>query len=107
PTPLVCTEAHSHRYVGSWRWAGSSRFHNEVRIGGNLAPVDFKRDVDFGSGGPLNVPGIASLDSPLTTFQPQGRNTRTYQYSDTAHFTAGNPPHTFGGSPEPIIHNAH
>ena len=107
PTPLVFTEAHSHRYVGAWRWTGSSRFHNEVRIGGNLAPVDFKSDVDFSSGILLNVPGIASLDSPLVTFQPQGRNTRTYQYSDTANFTAGNHALQFGGSLQQVRVNAY
>ena len=32
----------------------------KLRIGGNLAPVDFKSDVDFSSGVILNVPGIAS-----------------------------------------------
>ena len=107
PTPLVFTEAHSHRYVGSWRWTGSSRFHNEVRIGGNLAPVDFKSDVDFSSGILLNVPGIASLDSPLVTFQPQGRNTRTYQYSDTANLMAGNHALQFGGSLQQVRVNAY
>ena len=107
PTPLAFTEAHSHRYVGSWRWVASSRLQNEVRIGGNLAPVDFKTDVDFSSGVILNVPGIASLDSPLVTFQPQGRNTRTYQYSDTANLMLGNHALQFGGSMEQIRVNAY
>ena len=107
PTPLAYTEAHSHRYVGSWRWVASSRLQNEVRIGGNLAPVDFKTDVDFSSGVILNVPGIASLDSPLVTFQPQGRNTRTYQYSDTANLMLGNHALQFGGSMEQIRVNAY
>ena len=107
PTPLVFTEAHSHRYVGSWRWMASSRLQNEARFGGNLAPVDFKSDVDFSSGVILNVPGIASLDSPLVTFQPQGRNTRTYQYSDTANLMLGNHALQFGGSLEQIRVNAY
>ena len=107
PAPLVFTEAHSHRFVGSWRWTGSSSFHNEVRIGGNLAPVDFKTDVDFSSATILNVPGIASLSSPLVTFQPQGRNTRTYQYSDTANLTKGNHALQFGGSLQQIRVNAY
>ena len=80
---------------------------NEVRIGGNLAPVDFKSDVDFSSGVILNVPGIASLDSPLVTFQPQGRNTRTYQYSDTANLMLGDHALQFGGSLEQIRVNAY
>jgi Carboxypeptidase regulatory-like domain/TonB dependent receptor len=106
-TPLVFTEAHSHRYVGSWRWTASSRLQNEFRAGGNLAPVDFKSDVDFSSGILLNVPGIAGLDSPLVNFQPQGRNTRTYQYSDTANLMLGNHALQFGGSIEQIRVNAY
>jgi carboxypeptidase family protein len=107
PTPLVFTEAHSHRYVGAWRWTASSRLQNELRIGGNLSPVDFKSDVDFSSGVILNVPGIASLGSPLVTFQPQGRNTRTYQYSDNANLSWGNHALQFGGSLEQIRVNAY
>jgi hypothetical protein len=105
--PLVFTDAHTHRYVGSWRWTISSRFQNELRGGGNLSPVDFKSDVDFGSGILLNVPGIAGLTSPLVNFQPQGRNTRTYQYSDTANLMLGNHALQFGGSAEQIRINAY
>jgi hypothetical protein len=100
--PLVFTDAHTHRYVASWRWSISSRFQNEFRGGGNLSPVDFKSDVDFSSGVLLNVPGIAGLTSPLVNFQPQGRNTRTYQYSDTANLMIGNHALQFGGSAEQI-----
>ena len=107
PTPLVFTDSHAHRYVGSWRWMASSRLSNELRIGGNLAPVDFKSDVDFSSGVLLNVPGISGLNSPLVTFQPQGRNTRTYQYSDTANLMMGNHAFQFGGSIEQVRINAY
>jgi hypothetical protein len=107
PTPLVFTDSHAHRYVGSWRWMASSRLSNELRIGGNLAPVDFKSDVDFSSGVLLNVPGISGLTSPLVTFQPQGRNTRTYQYSDTANLMMGNHAFQFGGSIEQVRINAY
>jgi hypothetical protein len=107
PTPLAFTDAHAHRYWGSWRWTASSRLQNELRVGGNLAPVDFKTDVDFSSGVLLNVPGISSLDSPLVNFQPQGRNTRTYQYSDTANLMLGNHALQFGGSLEQIRVNAY
>ena len=78
-----------------------------VRIGGNLAPVDFKSDVDFSSGILLNVPGIAGLDSPLVTFQPQGRNTRTYQYSDSANLMMGNHALQFGGSMQQVRVNVY
>ena len=40
-------------------------------------------------------------------FQPQGRNTRTYQYSDTANLMVGNHALQFGGSMEQIRVNAY
>jgi len=98
PTPLAFTEAHTHRYVGSWRWTARSNLQNELRAGANLSPVDFKTDVDFGSGVVYTVPAIAQLTSPLVTFQPQGRDTRTYQFSDNASLMAGNHALQFGGS---------
>ena len=106
-SPLVFTEAHTHRYTGSWRWTISSRFQNELRGGGNLSPVDFKSDVDFSSGVLLNVPAFGGIVSPLVNFQPQGRNTRTYQYSDTANLMLGNHALQFGGSAEQIRINAY
>ena len=106
-SPLVFTAAHTHRYGASWRWTISSRFQNELRGGGNLSPVDFKSDVDFSSGVLLNVPGIGSINSPLVNFQPQGRNTKTYQYSDTANLMIGNHALQFGGSAEQIRINAY
>jgi hypothetical protein len=114
PRPLVFTEAHAHRFVGAWRWTVSSRLQNEVRAGGNLAPVDFKSDVDFASGYLFNVPSIASLSTPVPSntatgpsFQPQGRNTRTYQFSDTASMMVGNHALQFGGSLQKIKVNAY
>jgi hypothetical protein len=106
-SPLVFTDAHTHRYGGTWRWTISNRFQNELRGGGNLSPVDFKSDVDFSSGILLNVPAFGSINSPLVNFQPQGRNTRTYQYSDTANLMLGNHALQFGGSAEQIRINAY
>ena len=106
-SPLVFTDAHTHRYVATWRWTIASNFQNELRGGGNLSPVDFKSDVDFSSGVLLNVPGIGGINSPLVNFQPQGRNTRTYQYSDTANLVLGNHALQFGGSLEQIRINAY
>ena len=47
------------------------------------------------------------MTSPLVNFQPQGRNTRTYQYSDTANLMVGNHALQFGGSMEQIRVNAY
>ena len=90
PRPLVFTDSTVKRFVGAWRWAPTSRLQNELRIGGNLAPVAFESDVDFSSGVLFTVPSIAALSTPLPSntqtgplFQPQGRDTRTYQVINT------------------------
>ena len=105
--PLVYTGAHTHRYAVAWRWTARANLQNELRMGANLSPVDFLSDVDFSSGILLNVPGIASIGSPLTNFQPQGRNTRTFQYSDSASLVLGNHALQFGGSLQQIRVNAY
>jgi hypothetical protein len=107
PRPLVYTGAHAHRYSVAWRSTLRNNLQNELRVGGNLAPVDFLSDVDFSSGILLNVPGISSINSPLTNFQPQGRNTRTYQYMDSASLMVGNHAVQFGGSLQQIRVNAY
>jgi hypothetical protein len=109
PRPLVFTEATAKRFVGAWRWAPTSRLQNELRIGGNLAPVAFESEVDFSSAYLFNVPAIAGLSTPLPavntvlgqsqpSFQPQGRNTRTYQVIDNASYVVGDHQLQFGGS---------
>ncbi len=45
--PLVYTSSDPKRFALAWRWAGSSNFHNELRGGGNLAPVAFVTDWQF------------------------------------------------------------
>ena len=77
---------------------GEINLQNEFRAGADLSPVDFKTDVDFSSGIVYSLPTIAQLTSPLVTFQPQGRDTRTYQFSDNASLMAGNHALQFGGS---------
>ena len=86
PRPLVFTESTVKRFVGAWRWAPTSRLQNELRIGGNLAPVAFESDVDFSSGyrlqraldrRPLDAgAGRQHRRRAQPTFQPQGRNTQ-------------------------------
>lgn len=102
PVPLAFTEAHTHRFVGAWRWTATDNLQNEFRAGANLSPVDFKTDVDFSTGIVYSLPSIAQLTSPLVTFQPQGRNTRTYQVSDNASLILGNHALQFGGSMQNI-----
>jgi hypothetical protein len=112
--PLTFTESYAHRFVGAWRWTASSRLQNELRGGGNLAPVDFKSNFDFSSGIVFNTPAIAGLSTSVpsdtgtgTPFQPQGRNTRTYQISDTASLMLGDHALQFGGMLQRIKVNSY
>ncbi len=93
--PLVYTSSVTKFFVGAWRWTATSRLQNEVRAGGNLAPVAFESTEDFGDA-IFNMPN--GLTNPIATFQPQGRDTRTYQFIDTATYVTGDHTLQFGGS---------
>jgi hypothetical protein len=108
PRPPVFTDSTVKRFVGAWRWAATSSFFNELRAGGNLAPVAFVSDVDYAATGHLfNVPVMTS-PLPGTSagfpagFLNQGRNTRTYQVSDNATWIKGNHQLQMGGSLQSI-----
>ncbi len=92
--PLVYTEATTKFMVGAWRWTATSRLQNEVRAGANLAPVAFVSDEEFGTA----IYTVPNLTNPVATFQPQGRDTRTFQFIDSATFVAGSHTLQFGGS---------
>jgi hypothetical protein len=93
--PLVYTDSTVKRYVGAWRWSRST-FTNEVRGGGNLAPADFKSTENFGNA-IYTIPAAVGMTNRIATFQPQGRNTRTFQYSDTGSWVRGDHELQFGG----------
>jgi hypothetical protein len=104
PRPLVYTDSNAKRFALAWRWAGSSRFNNELRGGANLAPVAFVSDWDYqGLGGILyNMP--LGIDNPIggngtgTGFMSQGRYTDTYQLNDNASYVIGDHQLQMGGS---------
>jgi len=102
PRPLVFTDATAKRIVGAWRWTASSRLQNEVRAGANLAPVDFKSSADFSSNVLYNTQVITNpvvgSGGATPAFQPQGRNTRTYQANDNGSLVIGDHQIQFGGS---------
>jgi hypothetical protein len=100
--PVVFTDSTVHRYVGAWRWSSSS-LTNEVRAGGNLAPAAFESDEDFGSA----LFSLPLITDHVTSFQPQGRNTRTFHYSDTGSWIRGNHELQFGGQWQPIRVNTY
>ncbi|PYR65832.1 MAG: hypothetical protein DMF88_18510 [Acidobacteria bacterium] len=58
--PAVFTDLDVHRYVGAWRWAGGN-ITNEVRGGGNLAPLRFETSEAFGSA----LYSVPFIDNPV------------------------------------------
>jgi len=100
--PVVFTRSTVQRYVGAWRWT-LTNLTNEVRAGGNLAPVAFNSTEDFGSA-LFSIP--LPLTNPVSSFQPQGRRQWTLQYTDTGSWQRGNHELQFGGSLQRIRINS-
>jgi hypothetical protein len=103
--PLVYTNSDPKRFALAWRWLASSRFQNEVRGGGNMAPVQFESDWDYSSGVLYNT--VLNISNPISGngtngatagFQPQGRYTNTYQFNDNASLVFSNHEFQMGGS---------
>ncbi|MBI2185916.1 MAG: TonB-dependent receptor [Acidobacteria bacterium] len=95
--PLVFTDSTVKRYVGAWRWSRST-MTNEVRGGGNLAPVAFENPEEIGRAR-LVLPFVTD---PFTGMDPQGRDTRTYHYSHTGSWLRGRHELQFGGQLQQI-----
>ena len=99
PRPLVYTNSDPKRFVVAWRWLPTSRLQNEIRAGANLAPVQFESDVPYSG---LILTYSSGLTSREPTFQPQGRYTNTYQFSDSGSLLMGSHEFQFGGSLQAI-----
>jgi hypothetical protein len=93
--PKVFTESDTKLLVGAWRWIATPRLNNEFRFGANLAPVAFNSNETF-----LGVlyPSVLALTNREAQFQPQGRDTRTFNLTDNASYITGNHSIQFGGS---------
>jgi hypothetical protein len=106
PRPLVYTSSDPKRFWGAWRWTASSNFQNELRAGGNLAPVQFITDIDYAAAGVLygtalgitNPVGGNASETGGVGFMDQGRYTNTYQLNDNASWMRGNHQIQMGGS---------
>ncbi|HUS19045.1 MAG TPA: TonB-dependent receptor [Terriglobales bacterium] len=92
--PLAFTQSEVRFFVGAWRWTINPRMQNELRMGGNQAPADFRTKENFGSN---IIGGVALISDPVVTFMPQGRNTRTYNYIDNFSWVRANHSMAFGG----------
>jgi hypothetical protein len=100
--PLVFNDLDAHRYVGAWRWA-TGALTNEVRGGGNLAPSRFETTETFGAA-LFSVPFVTN---PVESFQPQGRTTRTFQYTDSGSWQRGRHELQFGGGLQQVHVNSY
>jgi hypothetical protein len=100
--PLVFTDSTTKRFAGAWRSTFGQSFQNEVRGGGNLAPVSFDTNWDYSGGVLFNT--ILNLTNPIggnganAGFQSQGRNTNTYQLGDNATWLKGRHQLQMGGN---------
>jgi hypothetical protein len=90
--PVVLTDSTVQRYVGAWRWTRSN-FINEARGGGNLAPVDFESTENYGT----TMFSLPLITDRVVSFQPQGRDSRTFQYTNQASWLRGSHELQFGG----------
>ncbi|MGH9255344.1 MAG: hypothetical protein ACRD3C_12340, partial [Vicinamibacterales bacterium] len=100
--PVVFTDSTVHRYVGAWRWSRAT-LTNEVRGGGNLAPGAFESGEDFGNA----IFTLPLITDRIANFQPQGRDTRTYQYGDTGSWVRGSHELQFGGHLQQVRVNSY
>ncbi|MDO8835462.1 MAG: TonB-dependent receptor, partial [Vicinamibacterales bacterium] len=102
--PLVYTSSDPKRFALAWRWMASSRLQNELRVGANLAPVQFASDWDYEAIGGVLYNTALGIVNPVggwgsgTGFLPQGRYTDTYQVNDSLTFVMGNHQIQAGGS---------
>jgi hypothetical protein len=106
--PLVYTISDTKRLALAWRWAGNSRFNNELRGGFHLAPVGFGTDWDYDGEGGVQYHPVLGMTSPIggnqqgvgfqAGFLAQGRYTDTYQMNNTASYVTGNHQLQMGGS---------
>jgi hypothetical protein len=100
--PVVFTDSTVHRYVGAWRWS-TSTFTNEVRGGGNLAPVDFESREDFGDA----IFTLPLITDRIASTQPQGRDSRVFQYNNIGSWVRNSHELQFGGHLQQIRINSY
>ena len=87
--PKVTTAVNdNHFLVGAWKWTLSPTFLNEVRAGGNRAPVIFDTTEDFSAGYKIVLPANTFVN-PIEDFERQGRSTHTYTLQDNASWQRG------------------
>lgn len=111
--PVITNDEAISLHSGAWRWTLSPTLLNEFRFGADLAPALFNSSYRnpagllFSTGNPMVETRTATLlglglQTPLVTFQPQGRDTRTRQMYDNLTWVTGNHSFGFGGSMQQV-----
>jgi len=95
----------STRRLGSasWRANLTPTITNEVRFGGQWAPVDFTTQETFQRGHQIlfSDAGLGEVDlfeNPIQNFMPQGRNAPVYDLLENMSWVKGNHTFKFGGN---------
>jgi hypothetical protein len=83
--PKVTNPTNAKLLALSWRWTPTARLTNEVRGGFNRTYGYFLSSEKFGN---YLLSGFI-FSNPVNEFQPQGRNTDTYAFSDDAAYQKG------------------
>ncbi len=81
------------RIVGAWKWTLTPTLLNDFRFGGNLAPVAFDTTETWPEG--FRVSGTV-FTNPVGSFEPQGRDTRTWSVNDNVSWQRGAHSFRFG-----------
>jgi hypothetical protein len=91
--------AHTHFLALSYRMNPTVHVTNEIRGGFQKSDPAFGRNIDlpeFFIGLPL-ANNVAFISNPEVNFEPQGRNTKIYNFQDNAVYARGQHSFRFGG----------
>ena len=100
--PPVRNSTRTNFLSAGWRASPGPRWTNEVRIGFNLAPGDFRNSAPPES---FDLSGMI-FTNPTVNFADQGRATDTYNYRDNVMFHAGRHTLRFGFDAQQIRINS-
>jgi len=97
PNTILQTDATF--FAGSWRWAPTASFTNELRLGTSLPRLDFVDSLRNKYPFILNT-GLSQfgIPEPMEGIDPQGRSDRVYNYQDSATYVRGSHSIQFGFS---------
>jgi hypothetical protein len=83
--PVVFGDDHTQLFSLAWRWTPSPAVTNELRGGGNMDRARFKGTEPL----PDRIFSGFVFTNPVVAFQPQGRDTDTFNYMDNVTWQRG------------------